>query len=164
MKATNIRIVGLDEEDEENLPERIINLVTKQMKIDNFTTNDIKAVSRMGVRRQAKTRDILLNIHSSEKRDMVYQKRKVLMSRDNPIYLNEDLTSIRSKLFFEARKFRKRGKLFGTWSQQGNIMIKLEDASPPQNVRNLMQLKLIIQQHSNWDSNNTEDDYNQDVD
>ncbi len=154
MKSNNIRIAGMVEEEGEDLPVKVSNLVNNVMKLENFSTTDIKAVSRMGIRKQTKTRDILLHIHSSEKRDLLYQKRKLLMKShvDDPIYINEDLTSARSKLFFEARKLRKKQKLFGTWTQYGNVMIKLKETSPPQAVRNYKQLKEIVQQDSNWET------------
>ncbi len=58
------------------------------------------------------------------------------MSKDDPIYVNEDLTLYRSQLFFEARKIRKKGQLFGAWTQGGNIMIKVNQDDIPRAVSN----------------------------
>ena len=58
------------------------------------------------------------------------------MNKDDPIYINKDLTQYRSQLFFKARKIQNRGKLFGTWTQGGNVMIKVIQNDIPQAVSN----------------------------
>ena len=40
------------------------------------------------------------------------------------IGLNEDLTKVRSKLLYEARKCVKANKLLGAWSSDGRILVK----------------------------------------
>ena len=72
------------------------------------------------------------------------------MGRENsqPIFINEDLTSRRSKLFYQARMLRKRSKLFGVWSQNGNIMVKVGESSQPVAVQDYKMLKTLIQSPS----------------
>ena len=42
----------------------------------------------------------------------------------NGVFLNEDLTKLRSKVLFEARKVVKADCAKGAWSSDGNILIK----------------------------------------
>ncbi len=52
----------------------------------------------------------------------------------------------RSKLFFEARKLRKREKIFGTWTQAGKIMVKVKDSDQPVAVISYHELTKLIQE------------------
>ncbi len=62
--------------------------------------------------------------------------------------VNEDLTQYRSQLFYEARKIRKKGHLFGTWTQHGNVMVKVKSDDSPRFVSNHNDLKTLIQIYS----------------
>ena len=58
----------------------------------------------------------------------------MLHQTTNPVFVNEDLTQRRSQLFYEARRLKKQGRLFGAWSQQGNILVKVKEQSQPKAV------------------------------
>ncbi len=133
-KMNNIRIAGLEEEDDEDVQSKVINLA-KKMKL-KLESTDILDVRRMGPRNEKKTRDILVRFTSSNTRDTLYKRRKMLKDTSEHVYLNEDLTQPRSLLFYEGRRLRKQGKLFGIWSQQGNIFIKVNRYSQPRSVSN----------------------------
>ena len=156
-KANNIKISGVKEEEGEDIRAKVVDIVRDQLNIHNIQVDDIKDAGRMGKKTETKARDILVKFNCSTIRDTAYKKRKLLMRNDDPIYINEDLTQCRSQLFFEARKLRKKGKLFGVWTQQGNIMVKLEQNDLPRAVSNFSQLKTLIQDYS--DSENDQDDY-----
>ncbi len=143
-KASNIRIFGMDEEEEEDVASKVIDLVRNQLHIADIKTEDIKDTGRMG-KRTNKIRDILVQFRSNTLRDKVYNKRRLLKQNDNPVFINEDLTPQRSKLFFEARKLRKREKIFGTWTQKGNVMIKIKDSDQPCAVKSYNELTKLIQ-------------------
>ena len=156
-KANNIKISGVKEEEGEDITAKVVDIVRDQLKVHNMNSDDIKDAGRMGKKTETNTRDILVKFKCSTIRDTTYKKRKLLMRNDDPIYINEDLTQCRSQLFYEARKLRKKGKLFGVWTQQGNIMVKLQQDDPPCAVRNFNQLKTLVQEYS--DSENDQDDY-----
>ena len=118
-KATSIRILGIGEEEGEDLKTRVTSLVRDTLHVSNIAEEDITDIGRMGKKRD-KVRDILVKFRSNTLHNKVYNKRKLLWQENNPIYINKDLTPHRSKLFFEARKLRKREKIFGTWTQAGN--------------------------------------------
>ncbi len=50
---------------------------------------------------------------------------------DPPIFINEDLTLFRNKLFYDARCKKKSNKLHSVWTQDGRIVIKVTDSSEP---------------------------------
>ena len=88
----------------------------------------------MNPRRIGKTRDILVKFESHSKRNILYKNRKVLPQTTTPVFVNEDLTQRRSQLFYEARRLKKQGRVFGAWSQHGNILIKVKQQSQPKAV------------------------------
>ncbi len=144
-KSNNIRIFGMDEEDDEDLKTNVISLVTNRLQV-HMEPEDIKDIGRMGKKRD-KVRDILIKFRSKTLRDKIYNKRKLLRrnERDNMIFINEDLTNQRSKLFFEARKLRRREKIFGTWTQAGNIMIKVKENDQPCAVKQYHELAKLVE-------------------
>ena len=48
--------------------------------------------------------------------------------RFNGVFVNEDLTQVRSKLLFEARRSVKCNRLLGAWSSDGRILVKIRNA------------------------------------
>ena len=142
-KMNNIRIAGQEEEDGEDVQSKVINLA-KKMKL-KLESTDIQDVRRMGPRKENKTRDILVRFVSSKTRETLYKRRKMLKDTTEPVYLNEDLTQRRSLLFYEGRRLRKQGKLFGIWSQHGNILIKVNPYSQPRSVSNYNEIVAQIE-------------------
>ncbi len=151
-KSNNIRIAGMIEEDEEDIRSKVMSLMKDQLKIRNMKVEDIKDVGRMGKKRQDKTRDVIVKFNNNTKREHVYRKRKLLINRNQPLFINEDLTDYRSQLFYEARKLRKRGHLFGVWTQQGNVMVKQTESDNPRAVGNHNELKTMCHVHEEVES------------
>ncbi len=143
----NLRIARLEEVEGEDILGNVINLA-KKMKIQLKPT-DIKDVRRMGPKKNNKIRDILVKFTSTEVRDSLYQNRKLLVHEAEPVFVNEDLTQRRSQLFYEARKLRKKARLFGTWSQQGNILVKVNQQSQPRQVANYTEIIALIEEQAN---------------
>ncbi len=132
-KMNNLRIAGLEEEDDEDVQAKVIGLA-KDLNT-KLEPKDIIEVQRMGRPKQNQTRDILIKFANHQIRNALYQNRKRLQHTRSGVYMNEDLTQGRSKLFYEARKLRKQGRIFGAWSQHGNILIKIvEHQSQPRAV------------------------------
>ncbi len=153
-KAKNIRIAGVAEREDENLVENVIQLVADKMKISGMKAEDIKECHRMGKRRHGKNRDIVVQFKTKSMKDQVYQSRTKIQHEDNPIFFNEDLIPNRSKLFYHARKLRKAGKVYQTWSQEGNIMVKVREEDGPRQVQSYAELKQLT----------TNDDHNKELD
>ena len=54
---------------------------------------------------------------------------------DPPIFINEDLTTFRNKLFYDARCKKKSNKIHSVWTQDGSIVIKVTETSEPVVIR-----------------------------
>ncbi len=111
----------------------------------------IKDVQRMGHKKQNKTRDILVTFTNKRSRDDLYQNRKMLRDRTDAVYLNEDLTQLRSQLFYQGRRLRRQGRIYGVWTQQGNILIKVHEQSQPKAVSNYKQIISLTEEQSSID-------------
>ncbi len=148
----NLRILGLDEIEGEDVIVRLINFAKEQMKI-LINPSDINA-TRMGARQpySEKPRNILVKFQDQTLRNILYQKRKILRNQTKQIFINEHLTTRRSYLFYQARQMRKQHKLFGVWTQSGNVLVKVRMDSTPQEVNNIDDLKVLINDSSSANS------------
>ena len=93
-------------------------------------------------------RKILVKFQSKTKRDAFYKGRKRTPISDDPnmnIYINEDLTLHRGKLFHDARKLAKQHRLHSTWTQQGNIMVKKNEEDRPIAVYDNRELRRVFE-------------------
>ncbi len=156
-KMNHLRIAGMDEEQGEDVQSKVINIASN-MRL-TLKPNDISDVRRMGQLKPDKARDILVKFTSSSKREEFYRNRKLLRQRTKPVYVNEDLTQSRSQLFYEARRLRKQGQIFGAWSQQGNVLIKVREQSQPREISNYKEMTAIVKEQSNMHPTNTELDH-----
>ncbi len=144
-KLNNIRIVGIAESEGEDAIEKVLNTTNKLNLPDKIKANDIASACRMGKCNSGKSRDILVTFRHREKRDTVYQNKKS-MPRDEvtPVFINEDLTLHRGKLFYQARLKKKAGKIYATWTQQGTVMVKTDIDARPCPVSTYPELKELI--------------------
>ena len=129
-RETRLRIVGIPEEDGEEVLGKITQMAKNKLGIKSFKEDDVELTHRSGKKKQRKTRDIIVQFRSKAAKDQFQEKRKKLYDEtnsDNRVYLNDDLTEFRQKLLFDARQLAKRQRIKAAWSQQGSIMI-LKDA------------------------------------
>ncbi len=153
-REKNVRVMGLSEQDDTNIKSQLIKLVGAK----DITANDICCSTRMGKKKDGNSRDLLVQFVSKEKRDEFYSMRKKTPKdeQNRKVFINEDLTELRAKLFYDARRLVKRNKLFGTWSQNGSIMIKVTENDNPCVIRNHQELRSKIQ-YVAFDSESIED-------
>ncbi len=145
-KMSNLRIAGLEEEEDEDVHRKVMDLAT-QLKT-KLEPKDIADARRMGPGKIGKTRDILIKFAIRSKRDILYKNRKMLHQSTRPVFVNEDLTQRRSHLFYEARRLKKQGRIFGAWSQEGNILIKVKERSQPKPVADYNDITILIKGYS----------------
>ncbi len=134
-REKNVRVVGFPEEvDDSNVKVQLVELVGASQTL----VDDICSVTRMGKKKEEKPRDLVVQFVSKKKRDVFYamRKRTPKNKENKKVYINEDLTESRAKLFYDARQMVKRNKLYGTWSQQGNIMVKVKENDNPCVIQN----------------------------
>ncbi len=143
-KLRNLRFFGMDEQEGEDPARKVIEFVQKHMNIQ-IKPSEIEA-NRIGPTdtMNTKPRDILVKFDSGFLRNAIYKRKVILREQNQQIFINEDLTVKRSHLFFEARKMRKQQKLFGVWTQAGNILVKVNSTSSPIAVSNIEEIKRII--------------------
>ncbi len=106
-KMNNLRIVGIPEEDGEKLQNKVLSITKQKLNLDAVEDSDIDLCYRLGRARDSMVRDVIVKFTSRDKRNLVYRCKRN-MPRENPaIFINEDLTQPRNKLFYDARCLKK---------------------------------------------------------
>jgi len=119
-RRETLRIVGLQEEKGENVEQKVIDLFTATGA--DVTTNDISVVHRTGGGRQrGGPRHILVRFISRRKRREVMVAKKNLKEKDNykGVFINDDLTPMRSRLLGYVKESQRFGRV---WSSDGRIL------------------------------------------
>ncbi len=154
LKMRNVVISGFSEtSDDINIKQRLATFSKDVLEIENITASDIETAFRCGREADStKPRNLVVHFKTKKKRDTFYERRKktpVSGNSENSIYINEDLTLHRAKLFHDARKMKKQGRLHATWTQYGNIMVKRNSEDQPKAVYDHSDLRILIGQADN---------------
>ena len=156
-RECNVRVMGLPElgVSDTSIKHQLVQLVGA---IEGSEKN-IVSITRMGKPKNGKSRDLVVKFNSKEKRAEFYGLRKRTPKNDEnkKVYINEDLIESRAKLFYDTRRLVKRGTLYGTWSQNGNIMVKVNEDDAPFVVGNQSELRSKLR-HNAFDSEGLEDE------
>ena len=112
----------------------LVDLANDILKLDPpLLTTDIEVSHRLKQRRNAKEgepRPVIVRFRSKQERFRVISNRKNLKAhndnQNNPfkIYVNEDLTYMRAKLFSTVRLLHKRKYFSQAWTHNGGIRVK----------------------------------------
>lgn len=136
----NLKIIGINEDDENDDAESISKLV-KELNVE-MDKSEILQTYRLGKNKSGgKPRDLVVEFKNLKLREEIYKKRRGLIHKN--IYVNEHLTAIRSKLYFETRQLRKKKIIHSTWTQNGNVLIQMNESSPPVHILNQNSLSKI---------------------
>ena len=114
---------------------KIIHFVNEKMHMHPPLKNeDIERSHRLGPKldrySNKRLRPIIVRFLTERTRDVVYKARfrlkdfNVTQPREEKIFINEDLTSIRASLAAKARLIRKDQKIADTWTTGGKVVIK----------------------------------------
>ncbi len=156
-----VRIINIPEiDDDKDIKVNIAAIASDNLKIKEFNKNHIECVHRMGKRKGENPRDLIVSFSNTEVRNKFRDesKRAQLKTEDGtPVYVNDNLTLQRSKLFYDCRRWRKAKKLHSTWTQRGNIMVKVNETSNPTEVQSHNQLRSLINPYINDDDENSDD-------
>ncbi len=163
LKENNIRLVGLPEwqfMEEGNTKTEIVKFSKEYLALDDISSEDIEEVTRLGKIKEDKPRDVLIKFRSKQKRNKFYSRRKNLYDANtrrssSGIYLNEDLTPYRQRLFFDARNLRNKEVIHSVWTTTGTIMIKVEENSLPKPIMTHRDLADVLRENSNNDNKMT---------
>ncbi len=139
LKENSVRIVDMPECDEKDLDKQVVDLLS----IPDITKEDIQSSYRLGKPKESKARDVIVEFVSKKKRNIFYSKRKSTpkSSDGKKVFINEDLTQLRSKLFYDARRLVKTKKVHSTWTQEGNVIIKLNEEDAPMAISTHQELR-----------------------
>ncbi len=158
LKSRNVVVVGLHEEDDDSIKEQIVTLAKDVMGMLDIKITDIEEAYRLGRKKEKnQPRNLLIKFKTKKRRDDFYKRRKRTPNSSDVsknIYVNEDLTLHRARLYHDTRKLVKRGKLAFTWTQQGNVMIRVTEDSNPTAVYSTedLQTKLGSSDYDNFES------------
>ncbi len=157
LKCNNVVIVGLPEKEDDNATKvQIVALSKDVMGISDITRKDIQETYRLGRKKEHdQPRNLLVKFKSKTRRDEFYKRRKrtpISSDMKKNIFINEDLTLQRARLYHDTRKLVKRGKIRFTWTQNGNIMIRLTENSQPIAVYSNEELQAKLRESDNSSS------------
>jgi len=102
------------------------NLCHDSLGID-LQHGDISIAHRMRACPKAKCRPVIVCFTSRHTRNLIYASKKNLKVSDRSsekIFISEHLTKEASDLFFEARTQLKAKKIFATWTQNRQVLVR----------------------------------------
>ena len=139
-RRPNIRISGIAETtDGEDTDEKVLAVINGKMNLQPpLQIGQIERSHRVGRKTTDSQRDecgpprprpIIVRLCSERVRDVVFRSQTGLkeynrQNQDHQIFLNEDLTAVRARIFFEARQLKRRKKIADCWSSYGKIVVK----------------------------------------
>ncbi len=161
----NVRLVGLPESQplgSDEMKTNIIQFSEDYLGLDDLSKDDIEEATRLGKEQEDKPRDVLITFRNKQIRNKFYRQRRNLydtstMRSPTGIYINEDLTPYRQRLYFDARNLRKRAAIHSVWTSDGTIMIKLEESSIPKPMLNHRDLADLLRKSSDGTSGTNDD-------
>ena len=143
----NLQIVGLPEVKDNDEIKQLIKLSKEKLGV-KIRSSDIKEVIRLGKRKEkGPPRNTIVKFQEKSTKVKLCEHKKKLAAQKDPvknIYLNDHLTRQRQHLLYAARQLVKSKKLFGAWTQGGNILVKKEESGKIIQVFNhtdLMEIK-----------------------
>ena len=142
-RENNVRIIGFPEQhdDDSDISNELVQLVGAT----DIQPESVISTMRMGRKREGRPRDLVVKFSTKTARDKFYALRKKTPKdeENKKVFVNEDLTETRAKLFYDARRMVKRSKLFGTWTQNGNIMVKVTENDIPLAIHSHQELASV---------------------
>ncbi len=156
-KMNNLRFAGIPEEEGEDLQNKVLVITKEKLNLQSISENDIDLCYRLGRAVEGKHRDVLVRFQSRDKRNLIYQCRRNMPREDPTVYINEDLTLRRSKLFYDARCKKKAGRVSAVWTQEGTIVIRINDSSEALHIKTHRDLRDAVYGNLNADSSEYED-------
>lgn len=132
---------GLAESKEVDIEDKILHILTDQLKLSDITSEHISACHRLGSNSN-KPRPVLVRFQNYKHRSMVWSSKASLKSTG--VTVSEFLTKTRHEVFVGARKH------FGvkqSWTSEGKIVILLPDKSR-RKIELMSELRPLLSQYS----------------
>lgn len=127
-------------------------------------SSDIEISHRLKVRSKTTSQPIIVKFLSHKKKnELLYARRKLkdltvgdifehLTEDDtgeNRIFINENLTSYRRKLFGKLLSLRRKGTIFSTWTIDGKIFMKKSEVGIPILIKTDMDIDFSLKRINN---------------
>ena len=105
---------------------------------------DISTAHRLKAGPKDSIRPVIVRFTNRRIRDAVFRAKKQLKTLPKPVYISEHLTKLSADIFYESRKLVRNKKLHSTWSQNGQIYIKVtsDPASRPKLIKSRAELSI----------------------
>lgn len=127
-RKDSIRIVGLSEDENETDAELRTKIVTLAATagLDEMTAGDISVTHRLGARKPGSTRPVICKFTKRKLKHDLLKCKKHLKKEVGyrNVYISEDLTSIRAKMF---KMIRQNEKVKSAHTRDGKIICMLKD-------------------------------------
>lgn len=145
-RTDSIIISGIPETTEETNPQceqKVIEII-KSIGVD-ITSSDISISHRLRPQKRGPRNVIVKLVTHKMKIAIMVNKKKLQSSRSSkPIYINEALSPMRSKLFFDVRNAIKEKKLDrNVWTKEGKILIRNRENTKTVQIHELADLDNI---------------------
>lgn len=134
-RRNSLRIFGLPEEEAgEDTAQVALTLINQTMKVEPpITSEDLDRAHRIGKKGTPSTtspqpsttprpRAVIIKFATYRARQRVMAKRKSLQK--TKVFINEDLTRVRSTLLYKARTMKRQGVLQDAWTHDGALVVK----------------------------------------
>lgn len=150
----NIVINGIQSTENEK-PEEYVEKIAEKMQV-TLNANDIKTIFRKKTSSKYSNLppSIIVQFHSSKKRDEFMQKKKdvrlstTIFGKDeiarSDIYISEQLTNRRQFIMKMARELKRDKKIEFAWSKYGEIFIRRKTGSSAIKIKHSEQLNKFI--------------------
>ena len=136
-RRNNLRVSGIPEpnlqpDQIEDTTSTVVKLANEVLKVvPPLQNSDIEVSHRLKKSRHARDnepRSIIVRFRSKHERFRVISNRKQLkdynVTNDSKIFINEDLTAMRAKLFSTIRTLHKKRHFQQVWTYNGTIRVK----------------------------------------
>ena len=117
-------ITGISEQEPDGDVKELILGLARALKVDMCKT-DIDSCYRVRKPKPGRERKIVVEFASMSARHDLFMKRRRLRNKKmwNGIYINENLTPYREKLFYHARRFARAKLIKSADTQDGNVYV-----------------------------------------
>ena len=134
-RRANVHFCGIPEGgDTENTDDKVLSIINNVMGMNPPVERcQLERTHRLGRKTDGpgrqRARPIIVRFTTEKRRDDVYRARTRLKGynhehKDQQIYVNEDLTSRRSKLAYETRQLKSSKKITDCWTYNGKVLVK----------------------------------------
>ena len=147
-RTQNLEIIGIPEKPGESTNDTVIE-VAKSVNIE-ITPEQISTSHRFPAKLKKYGNEslgapppIIVRFISRDVRNRLYANRKLLRGKKNHVFINENLTCYRKKLFWNAKQKAKLNQFHYFWTSNGNIFVRKCEESQTLMIKNEKELDLI---------------------